>query len=114
MTDQEHIMDIMKTEMDDKVMALEQSKLEAVAEVQQQAELETQELKVRYHTIKSRFSTLKPGIVHIAQEYKQLRSLCAQFPTLLKNAIQQTKEEVSRQDLMIIYTIWWYVNSKQR
>ncbi|XP_072024813.1 kinesin-like protein KIFC3 [Amphiura filiformis] len=94
MTDQEHIMDIMKTEMDDKVMELEQSKLEAIEETRQAAEQETQELKTRYHNIRSKFSTLKPGILHIGNEYKQLRSLCAQFPTLLKNAIQQTKDEI--------------------
>ena len=95
MADQEHIMDIMKTEMDDKLMEMEQSKIEAIAQARLEAEEETDELKQRYQNIKSKFATLKPGILRIAQEYKQLRTLCSQFPRMLRNAIQQTKDEVS-------------------
>ena len=94
MVDQEQVLDIMKTEMEDKVMEMEQKKLEAVEQIRAEAEEETRTLKLRYQAIKTQFALLKPGILRIAQEYRQLRKLAAQFPTLLKNAIQHTKEEV--------------------
>ena len=65
------------------------------SQARRQGEETARTLNQRFATLQTKFAHLRPGLLTIAQEYQQLRSLCGQFPSMLKAAIAQAKEEVS-------------------
>ncbi|XP_022100934.1 kinesin-like protein KIFC3 [Acanthaster planci] len=74
---------------------LERSAAE-VSDARKQGEETARALSQRFTALQTKFAHLRPGLLTVAQEYQQLRSLCGQFPSMLKAAIAQAKEEIGK------------------
>ncbi|XP_071785181.1 kinesin-like protein KIFC3 isoform X1 [Asterias amurensis] len=82
--------------LDQEMHALAKRAEVEVAEARREGDEKASSLNQRFSAMKAKFTQIRPGLVTIAQEYQQLRSLCAQFPSMLKAAIEQTKQEISQ------------------
>ena len=90
--------------LDQEMHALAKRAEVEVAEARREGDEKASSLNQRFSAMKAKFTQIRPGLVTIAQEYQQLRSLCAQFPSMLKAAIEQTKQEVKTKNF---FSMWF-------
>ncbi|XP_054748259.2 kinesin-like protein KIFC3 [Lytechinus pictus] len=81
-------------QMEEEMKCLEEAKDEEIQRTKETAEEETSFIFQKYSLMRTRFNQLRPGLLMIAQEYQQLRSMCSQFPLMLSKAIEDTKNEI--------------------
>lgn len=83
-------------QMEEEMKCLEEAKDEEIIRTKEAAEQESSFIFQKYSLMRTRFNQLRPGLLMIAQEYQQLRSMCSQFPLMLSKAIEDTKNEVGQ------------------
>ncbi|XP_072169012.1 uncharacterized protein [Diadema setosum] len=81
-------------QMEEEIRVLEDTKEEELRQTREEAEQRSSFLLQKYTAMRTRFQQLRPGLLMIAEEYQQLRSMCSQFPTMLSQAIEDTKREI--------------------
>ncbi|XP_033117249.1 kinesin-like protein KIFC3 [Anneissia japonica] len=85
-----------KRQTEEQVEELLLSKEEAIAENEAESEEKVRMMQDRFDSMHRKFQEIRPGLLDLAKEYKQLRQLCSKFPTMLANAIQKTKQEIGQ------------------
>ncbi|XP_038070425.1 kinesin-like protein KIFC3 isoform X2 [Patiria miniata] len=82
--------------LDKELKAVMERSAAEVTDARKQGEEMARTLTQRFTAVQAKFANIRPGLLTVAQEYQQLRSLCAQFPSMLKAAIAQAKEEIGK------------------
>ncbi|XP_077982296.1 kinesin-like protein KIFC3 [Glandiceps talaboti] len=96
LSENETQMQRMQEEFEYELTKVEASKEESIQQIQLESVQTTEELKSRLMTMKIRFSQIRPGLLDIAEEYKNLRKICSQFPKIIRATVQHTKNEIQQ------------------
>ncbi|XP_070574041.1 kinesin-like protein KIFC3 isoform X3 [Ptychodera flava] len=96
LSENESEMEIVKEEFEHDLIKLEASKQEAIQELKLDAQQNNEMLNRRLSLMRVRFSQIRPGLLDIAEEYKNLRKICSQFPKIIRATIQHTKNEIQQ------------------
>lgn len=93
-SDQENELESLKAEVEQEIIAMKKDKENALSDLKRDMRRQSDIISHKYEALRTCFTRLRPGLLMIGEEYKQLRALCKQFPAMLNKAIEETKKEV--------------------
>lgn len=94
-------------EVEREIADMKASKEQALIDLKRDMRRQSDIIQQKYDALKVCFTKLRPGLLMIGEEYKQLRAMCKQFPSILNKAIEDTKTEVRACPYFIISLLWY-------
>ncbi|XP_071813109.1 uncharacterized protein [Apostichopus japonicus] len=95
-SDQENELESLKAEVEQEINAMKKDKEDALSDLKKDMRRQSDIISHKYEALRTCFTRLRPGLLMIGEEYKQLRALCKQFPAMLNKAIEETKKEIQQ------------------
>ncbi|XP_006814107.1 kinesin-like protein KIFC3 [Saccoglossus kowalevskii] len=90
----EHQIDTVREEFEQELVKMESVNEEVIRRVQLESQQSSSVMSRKLMMMKMRFSQIRPGLLEIAEEYKSLRTICSQFPNIIRATVQHTKNEI--------------------
>lgn len=94
LSEQEDQLERIQVEVEREIAEMKASKEQALLDLKRDMRRQSDIIQQKYDALKVCFTKLRPGLLMIGEEYKQLRAMCKQFPSILNKAIEDTKTEI--------------------